>query len=105
MSESATRKDIDEVIDIMKDFMSQVSSQFNDVNRQFDEVNRQFDEVNKRLDRFDRDYDHLINTIDSFIGRIDKYETELAARDNQFEKLLAWARKVSEKTGIPLENL
>lgn len=98
MSESATRKDIDEVIDIMKDFMSQVSGQFN-------EVNRQFDEVNKRLDRFDRDYDHLINTIDSFIGRIDKYETELAARDNQFEKLLAWARKVSEKTGIPLENL
>jgi archaellum component FlaC len=98
MSESATRKDIDEVIDIMKDFMSQVSGQF-------DEVNRQFDEVNKRLDRLERNYDHLINTIDSFIGRIDKYETELAARDNQFEKLLAWARKVSEKTGIPLENL
>lgn len=98
MSESATRKDIDEVIDIMKDFMSQVSGQFN-------EMNHQFEGVNKRLDRFDRDYDHLINTIDSFIGRIDKYETELAARDNQFEKLLAWARKVSEKTGIPLENL
>lgn len=112
MSEGATRKDIDEVIDIMKDFMSQVAGQFNEVNhqfdevnRQFDEVNRQFDEVNKRLDRFDRDYDHLINTIDSFIGRIDKYEIELAARDSQFEKLLAWARKVSEKTGIPLENL
>ena len=91
MNESATRKDIDEVIDIMKDFMSQVSGQF--------------DDVNKRLDRLDRDYDHLINTIDGFIGRIDKYETELAARDNQFEKLLTWARKVSEKTGIPLENL
>jgi archaellum component FlaC len=105
MNESATRKDIDEVIDIMKDFMSQVSGQFNEVNHQFNEVNHQFDEVNKRLDRFDRDYDHLINTIDSFIGRIDKYETELAARDSQFEKLLTWARKVSEKTGIPLENL
>lgn len=105
MNESATRKDIDEVIDIMKDFMSQVSGQFNEVNHQFNEVNNQFNEINKRLDRLDRDYDHLINTIDSFIGRIDKYETELAARDNQFEKLLTWARKVSEKTGIPLENL
>lgn len=98
MSENATRKDIDEVIDIMKEFMSQVSNQFN-------EVNSQFNEVNKRLDRLDRDYNHLINTIDSFVGRIDKYETELAARDSQFEKLLMWARKVSEKTGIPLENL
>lgn len=38
-------------------------------------------------------------------ARIDKYETELAARDSQFEKLLVWARKVSKKTGIPLDNL
>jgi hypothetical protein len=91
MNEGATRKDIDEVIDIMKDFMSQVSTRFN--------------EVDRRLDRLDQKYDHLLNTIDSFIGRIDKYETELAARDSQFEKLLMWARKVSEKTGIPLENL
>ena len=98
MNESATRKDIDEVIDIMKDFMSQVSGQFN-------EVNNRLDKVDKRLDQLDQKYDHLINTIDGFIGRIDKYETELAARDNQFEKLLLWARKVSEKTGIPLENL
>jgi DNA anti-recombination protein RmuC len=91
MNENATRKDIDEVIDIVKDFMGQVSDQYS--------------EVNKRLDSLDQKYDHLINTIDSFLSRIDKYETELAARDNQFEKLLVWARKVSEKTGIPLENL
>jgi len=87
----ATREDIDEVIGIVRDFMSQVSEQYT--------------EVNKRLDTLDQKYDRLLNTIDGFIGRIDKYETELAARDNQFEKLLAWARKVSEKTGIPLENL
>lgn len=87
----ATREDIDEVIGIVRDFMSQVSEQYT--------------EVNKRLDTLDQKYDRLLNTIDGFIGRIDKYETELAARDNQFEKLLTWARKVSEKTGIPLENL
>jgi archaellum component FlaC len=98
MSENVTRKDIDEVINIMKDFMSQVSSQF-------DEVNHKFDEVNKKLDRLDQNYDHLINTIDGFVGRIDKYEMELTARDGQFDRLLMWARKVSEKTGIPLENL
>ena len=50
-------------------------------------------------------HNKLINTNDGFISRIDKYESELAARDNQFEKLLAWAREVSEKAGILLEYL
>jgi len=27
------------------------------------------------------------------------------SRDLQFERLLEWARKVSEKTGIPLKDL
>jgi len=36
---------------------------------------------------------------------IDRYETEQLMRDNQFNRLLEWARKVSEETGIPLENL
>jgi septal ring factor EnvC (AmiA/AmiB activator) len=49
--------------------------------------------------------DSLQRTIDKFIGRLDEQELELRARDNQFDKLLEWARKVSEKTGIPLENL
>lgn len=49
--------------------------------------------------------DRLTNTIDGFIGRINRYESEQLARDNQFERLLDWAHKVSEKTGIPLENL
>ncbi len=98
MNETATRKDIDEVITTVRDFMGQVSNQF-------ENVTNQFLEVNGHLDAMDRKYDHLINTIDGFVGRIDKYETELAARDSQFERLLDWARKVSEKTGIPLENL
>ena len=86
MNENATRKDIDEVIDIVKDLMGQVSSQFT--------------EVNKRLDSLDQKYDHLINTIDGFLSRIDKYETDCRS-SSQFEKLLIWARKVSDKTGIP----
>ena len=84
MSEAATKQDIEEVINILHEFIKQVDDRFNDL---------------------DKKYDHLINTIDGFISRIDKYETELAARDSQFQKLLVWARKVSEKTGIPLENL
>jgi len=119
MSEAATRADIDEVLGIMKDFMGQTSAQFESIDHRFESIDQRFesidhrfesidhrfDEINERLDSLDKKYDHLITTIDSFLSRIDKYETELAARDSQFERLLTWARKVSEKTGIPLENL
>lgn len=64
-------------------------------------------EVNQKLDRKaeQSSLDSLQRTIDRFVGRLDEQEVELRARDSQFEKLLDWARKVSEKTGIPLENL
>ncbi len=85
------REQTDEIVGVIQSFVQQMDDRFN--------------RIETRLDSVDQKYDHLINTIDGFISRIDKYETELAARDSQFEKLLEWARKVSAKTGIPLENL
>ena len=102
MSESLTRKDIDEVIGIISDFMKQVDDRFNYSEQRAKSFENKFD---GRFDELDIKYDRLIRTIDGFISRIDKYEIELAARDSQFERLLTWARKVSEKTGIPLEDL
>lgn len=52
---------------------------------------------------FEQTHKHLRKTIDEYFAH--KYKREIAARDRQFEKLLDWARKVSAKTGIPLENL
>lgn len=73
----------------------------------FKYMQNEFAEVHKKLDEkaSQTSLDRLTNTIDSFVKRLDDQEIEQAARDSQFEKLLAWARKVSEKTGIPLENL
>ncbi len=64
-------------------------------------------EMNQKIDEkaSQASLDRLMSSIDGFVARIDKYETELAARDAQFERLLDWARKVSKKTGIPLESL
>lgn len=95
MSNAATKEDINLIRDEMRESFSDVTSIIRDFMQQVDE----------RFNAQDKKYDRLINTIDGFIGRIDKYETEQAARDRQFEKLLVWARKVSEKTGIPLDNL
>lgn len=88
---TALQKQTEEIVGLIQTFMHQVDERFN--------------RLEARQDKLDKKFDRLLNTIDGFVSRIDKYETELAARDNQIEKLITWARKVSEKTGIPLENL
>jgi septal ring factor EnvC (AmiA/AmiB activator) len=119
----ATRKDIDDVLKVLKSFAQQTSDEFISVNDQFAKIDERFNKIDERFDvfefqvntRFDKlesdivdlqkSHDRLLRTVDRFLARIDTYETEQIARDSQFEKLLDWARKVSAKTGIPLENL
>ena len=116
VSKSATRKDIDDVLKVLKDFAQHNSDEFISINDQFATVNERFNkfefQVNSRFDKIEsnivdlqKSHDRLLRTVDRFLARIDTYEIEQIARDSQFEKLLDWARKVSAKTGIPLENL
>lgn len=67
----------------------------------------EFSQVNQKLDdkASQSSLDSLTNTIDAFVKRLDSAETEQAARDAQFERLVEWAREVSKKTGVPLPNL
>lgn len=64
-------------------------------------------EVNTKLDEkaSQSSMEQLVSTIDGFVKRIDDSEIEQASRDMQFERLLEWAHKVSEKTGIPIKDL
>lgn len=111
----ATRKDIDDVLEVLKGFVQQTGEQFQKIDEQFKKNDKQFDKfafsVNARFDKIEYEiidlkasHDRLQNTIDHFLGRLDQYETEQIARDSQFNRLLEWARKVSKKTGIPLEG-
>lgn len=70
-------------------------------------MTKRFDELEAKLDtKADRaQVERLQASADHFAGRLDTEGTEQAARDTRFERLLAWARKVSAKTGIPLEDL
>ncbi len=70
-------------------------------------MTERFDSLDQKLDRkADKaDVERLINTMDDFIRRITDNETEQAARDAQFARLVEWAREVSKKTGVPLPNL
>lgn len=105
MSAAATKDDIDEVLSVLRDFMQQVDDRFNQADLRFTRIESDLTEIKAELADLHQSHDRLLNTIDGFVARIDRYETEQLARDRQFEKLLDWARKVSAKTGIPLENL
>ncbi len=97
-----TRKDIDDILQVLQGFIQQTDERFNLLTFQ---MNERFDKIDSEIIDLKASHDRLLDTLDTLISHIDHYETEQVARDSQFEKLLAWARKVSEKTGIPLENL
>ena len=73
----------------------------------FKHMNLRFDEIESRFENTatQASLDRLTNTVDKFIGRLDDADIDNTARDSQFARLVEWARKVSDKTGIPLENL
>jgi septal ring factor EnvC (AmiA/AmiB activator) len=99
MNDYATKKDVQEIVNKAVDNLTELVTTF------MHQVDQRFNKIEEEIIDLKASHDRLLHTIDGFLGRIDRYETEQAARDSQFEKLLAWARKVSEKTGIPLENL
>jgi septal ring factor EnvC (AmiA/AmiB activator) len=102
MSDVATRKDIERVekkIDKAVEDLSNIIAGF------AQQVDDRFRQVEKRLDKLEASIDRLTNSIDGLIKRYNEMEVENAARDAQFARLVEWAKKVSAKTGIPLENL
>ncbi len=99
MSAYATQHEVQVIVDKAVTELSDIISTF------AQQIDGRFSKLEVELSELRESHQRLLNTIDSFIGRIDRYETEQPARDNQFKRLLEWAHKASEKTGIPLENL
>ena len=57
MSKYATRDDIDEVLDVLRDFMHQVDQRFISIESDISEIKKS--------------HHRLIDTVDGFVGRID----------------------------------
>jgi archaellum component FlaC len=68
MRDVATRKDIDEVIDILKDFMGQVDTQFSGMDARFDTVEKNQLKHNEEFQKLNDKYEKLLSTIDGFIA-------------------------------------
>ena len=99
MADYASKQEVQEIVDKAVTDLSEIIASF------AQQVDHRFSKVEQELSELKASHHRLLNTIDGFVTRIDRYETEQLMRDNQFNRLLEWARKVSDKTGIPLENL
>jgi predicted RecB family endonuclease len=98
MKDNSDKQDVQKIVDkAVTDLTDVIGNLAQSVHSELETIKTDNAEVKTSLNK-------LVNTIDGFVGRIDRYETEIAARDNQFNRLLDWAHKVSKKTGIPLEN-
>lgn len=99
--EHITRKDL-EVFgaqlsrSIVDDLSEVIGNLAQSMHHELKEIRTDISDIRESLNR-------LTNTIDGFVKRLDDIETENTAQDAQFSRLLAWAEKVSSKTGIPLE--
>ena len=87
----ALQAQTDEIASMFDSFMTQVDARFSKVEASDNELKNAIHS--------------LTNSIDGFLKRLDQVESEQRARDAQFDRLLAWAKKVSKKTGVPLEGL
>lgn len=86
---------IGKAVDELSEIIGNLAQQMGDA---VIELRRENQEMRDTLNRF-------MNTVNGFMKRLDEVESEQQARDRQFERLVAWAHKVSDKTGIPLDNL
>lgn len=73
---------------------------FRYMEKRFDDMDKRFDDAASK-----KQVEHLITTIDHFVARLDTNETGQIVHNAQLDRLLDWARKVSVKTGIPLQDL
>lgn len=62
-------------------------------------------ETNARFDSLESEVASLRSIPDQVASRFYHIETEQVARNAQWNRLVEWARKVSEKTGVPLPDL
>lgn len=83
MAEYATKDEVREIVSQAVEDLSQVIANF------AQQVDGRFNKVEAEIVELKESHHKLLNTIDGFISRIDSYETEMKARDAQFERLVA----------------
>lgn len=110
MADYATKDDLQQLrSDIRKDVKDATEQTVNDLSEVIQQLafsmSDQIKDVKTDIADIRASIDRLTQTMDKFVARLDHQELEMAAQDSRFEKLLDWAREVSEKTGIPLKDL
>ncbi|MBP7820967.1 hypothetical protein KA043_02580 [Candidatus Saccharibacteria bacterium] len=83
---TATRKDIDEILDLMQTFMHQVDNRFNTIETDNAKVRKDLDSILKSLDSIEKD--------------IQLNEDERSVMGMQLTRLHDWVEKTASKVGV-----
>ena len=94
-----TKKQLDEGLAKVTEDIADV------INVMMERFDERFNKLEQRVDTLEDKLNRLTDTIDGFVKRLEDYEVESRVRDAQFERLIVWAKEVSEKTGIPMPSL
>lgn len=111
LTESISKKIIDEVSGIFSDFAERVDDRFNRVEDRLDKIEFRLEKIeadirslNERVDNLEEKYDHIIRTLDSFLKRLSEVEANDAARDAQLARFERWLHQLAEKVNVKLES-
>jgi len=88
MDKPATKKDIDEVIDVIRDFMQHVDNRFNSM------------EAEQKKTR--EDISSIFNHLDSFLKQHEIGKDERLVMGHQLDRLNKWTHELAEKIGHKL---
>ena len=95
----ATKDDVKEIVGkAVEDLSNIIADLAQSMHEEIVELKKDNQEIKQTLNK-------LLSTMDSYYAQAEEARLDLAASDSRFEKLLAWARDVSEKTGIQIRDL
>ena len=97
MSDYATKRDVQEIVNKAVDDLSDVIAQFSA------RVDERFNHLEARVDKLEQHFERLQNTLDHFLKRLDDIEADNAARDMQLARLERWIETIAKQTGVKLE--
>jgi septal ring factor EnvC (AmiA/AmiB activator) len=103
MSDYVNKKDLEEALE--KNNKLIVGELAEVMDSMMSRIDERFNNLELRVDRLEARIEQLTNTIDGFVKRLDDNDTENAARDAQYARLVVWAKEVSAKTGIAMPQL
>jgi septal ring factor EnvC (AmiA/AmiB activator) len=100
MTDYATKKDVQEVVDDLSKIISQLAQ---NMHSELTDIKQDVKTLQGDVTYLKKGHDKLLDTLDHFFKRLDETEADNTARDAQLARLERWIEQVAAKAGVKLE--